>query len=93
MPSVLGARKRPESTSRNKVEGPNVDHENASLQVHFETEMLGNARGHSKVAVLLLSWEKESEDDLDTADEVRDFLQESVPWDPRLTPINHRSEG
>lgn len=50
--------------------GIDVESENARLQVHFEKEMKERARGHRKVSVLLLSWEKEAEDDLDTADEV-----------------------
>lgn len=56
-----------------KVRCPDIDveSENARLQVHFEKEMKERARGHRKVAVLLLSWEKQAEDDLDTADEVR----------------------
>ncbi len=56
-----------------KAHYPNIDveSENARLQVHFEKEMQESARGHRKVSVLLLSWEKEAEDDLDTADEVR----------------------
>jgi hypothetical protein len=48
-----------------------VESENARLQVHFENEMKERARGHRKVSVLLLSWEKEAGGDLDTADEVR----------------------
>lgn len=47
-----------------------VESENARLQVHFEKEMKERAKSHRKVSVLLLSWEKEAEDDLDTADEV-----------------------
>lgn len=48
-----------------------VDSENARLQVHFEKEIKERAKGHRRVSVLLLSWDKEAEDDLDTADEVR----------------------
>lgn len=55
-----------------KAHGPTIDveSENAHLQVHFEKEMKERARGHRKVSVLLLSWEKEADDNLDTADEV-----------------------
>ena len=61
------------SNKQAKAYCPNIDveSENARLQVHFEKEMKERARGHRKVSVLLLSWEKEAEDDLDTADEVR----------------------
>jgi hypothetical protein len=59
--------------NQTKAHCPNIDveSENVRLQVHFEKEMKERARGHRKVSVLLLSWEKEAEGDLDTADEVR----------------------
>jgi hypothetical protein len=61
------------SNKERKVHRPKIDveSENARLQVHFENEMKERARGHRKVSVLLLSWEKEAGGDLDTADEVR----------------------
>ena len=63
------------SNNQPKAHCPSIDveSENARLQVHFEKEMKERARGHRKVSVLLLSWEKEADDDLDTADEVRSY--------------------
>ena len=47
-----------------------LEKENASLQGHFEKEMNERAKAHKKVAVLLLSWEKQAEDNLDCSEEV-----------------------
>jgi TATA-binding protein-associated factor Taf7 len=50
----------------------NVEHRNRMLQEHFASGMkdIGQARGHKKAAVLLLQWEKEGEDYMDTREEV-----------------------
>lgn len=49
---------------------------NAELQQYFEGKMenIAKMQSHSKVAVLLISWEKEGDDYLDTEDEVSQSL-------------------
>lgn len=70
--NAMGLCTSPKEVSKKQAKAYfDVESENARLQVHFEKEMKERARGHRKVSVLLLSWEKEAEGDLDTADEVR----------------------
>lgn len=49
-----------------------VERKNEELQKYFEQKMdnVGSQRSHSKVAVLLISWEPEREDYIDAGAEV-----------------------
>ena len=56
----------------------NIDRRNLILQEQFASGMqdFGQERSHRKAAVLLLQWEKDGEDYMDTRDEVG-----SISWD------------